>query len=414
MSSEAGIAGVQLPDAYYRRLFSLVPVRSLSSVINELSVVWCEATTAEAVYLAVLERENLRLSAGVFKSSENVAHYFNTDSIRLSKDRSITEQTRSVFEQGRLLSQISQAAFDFFSFSCDQAEIAGIYVFSSTKLTDDVPVISQLINLSQRLLSQALEQRLQKHSALKSGNLPESNQNLSIGQKILPSSDKLEAMAEFAAGAGHEINNPVATIVGRVQMLLKEETDPQRRQSLATIGGQAYRIRDMIGDAMLFARPPAPHPVSLNLQQMTQEVLNSLNEKISKAGVNVSIKLSSLLTIWADEVQWKVVLSNLILNSLQVLKTGDGIEIFAEEMTQNSIRIMYIRVVDDGPGLTEQEKEHLFDPFFSARQAGRGLGFGLSKCWRIISLHGGSIEAEVNADRGMTFHLFWPIEGPKE
>lgn len=406
MSSEAGMVGGQLPDAYYRRLFSLVPARSLSSVISELALVWCEATTAEAVYLAVLERENLRLSAGVFRSSENVAHCFNTDSIKLSKDRPITEQTRSVFEQGRLLSQISEAAFDYFSFSCDQAEIAGVYVFSSTKLTDEVPVISQLINLSQRLLSQALEQRLQ--------NLPEPNQNLSIGQKILPSSDKLEAMAEFAAGAGHEINNPVATIVGRVQMLLKEETDPQRRQSLATIGGQAYRIRDMIGDAMLFARPPAPHPVSLNLQEMTQEVLNSLNEKISKAGVDVSIKLSSFLTIWADEVQWKVVLSNLILNSLEVLKTGDCIEIFAEEMTQSSIRMMHIRVVDDGPGLTEQEKEHLFDPFFSARQAGRGLGFGLSKCWRIISLHGGSIEAEVNADRGMTFHLFWPIEGPKE
>ncbi|QDU11644.1 sensor histidine kinase [Gimesia aquarii] len=414
MSSEAGIVGGQLPDAYYRRLFSLVPARSLSSVISELSLVWCEATAAEAVYLAVLERENLKLSAGIFRSSENEAHCFNTDSIELSKDRPITEQTQSVFEQGQLLSQISETAFDYFSFSCDQAEIAGVYVFSSTKLTDEVPVISQLINLSQRLLSQALEQRLQNYSALKSGNLPEPNQNLSFGQKIVPSSDKLEAMAEFAAGAGHEINNPVATIVGRVQMLLKEETDPQRRQSLATIGGQAYRIRDMIGDAMLFARPPAPHPVSLNLQEMTQEVLNSLNEKISKAGVDVSIKLSSLLAIWADEVQWKVVLSNLILNSLQVLKTGDCIEISAEEMTQNSIRIMHIRVVDDGPGLTEQEKEHLFDPFFSARQAGRGLGFGLSKCWRIISLHGGSIEAEVNADRGMTFHLYWPIEGPKE
>ncbi|PWG73888.1 hypothetical protein DF186_20725, partial [Enterococcus hirae] len=82
---------------------------------------------------------------------------------------------------------------------------------------------------------------------------------------ITPDVDKLEAMAEFAAGAGHEINNPVATIVGRVQMLLKTEMDPERRQSLATIGGQAYRVRDMIGDAMLFARPPAPRPEVLPL-----------------------------------------------------------------------------------------------------------------------------------------------------
>ncbi len=69
---------------------------------------------------------------------------------------------------------------------------------------------------------------------------------------------KLEAMAEFAAGAGHEINNPVATIAGRAALLLKSESDPERRRALETIGGQAYRIRDMIGDAMTFARPPEP------------------------------------------------------------------------------------------------------------------------------------------------------------
>ena len=75
---------------------------------------------------------------------------------------------------------------------------------------------------------------------------------------VLPDAAKLEALAEFAAGAGHEINNPLATIIGRAQLLLKDERDPQRRQMLLAIGAQAYRIRDMIGDAMLFGRPPSP------------------------------------------------------------------------------------------------------------------------------------------------------------
>lgn len=66
---------------------------------------------------------------------------------------------------------------------------------------------------------------------------------------------KLEALGEFAAGAGHEINNPVATIAGRAQLLLASEVDSERRHALEIIGGQALRIRDMIGDVMLFARP---------------------------------------------------------------------------------------------------------------------------------------------------------------
>ena len=84
---------------------------------------------------------------------------------------------------------------------------------------------------------------------------------------------KLEALAEFAAGAGHEINNPVATIVGRAELLLKGETNPERRQALLTIGAQALRIRDMIGDLMLFARPPKPELQSLNLVEVLCQLL---------------------------------------------------------------------------------------------------------------------------------------------
>ncbi len=84
---------------------------------------------------------------------------------------------------------------------------------------------------------------------------------------------KLAALAEFAAGTGHEINNPLATIVGRAQALLKHETDPGRRQSLATIAAQAFRIRDMIGDLMVFARPPAPAPERLLVNEAVSAVV---------------------------------------------------------------------------------------------------------------------------------------------
>src|SRR5437868_333293 len=99
---------------------------------------------------------------------------------------------------------------------------------------------------------------------------------------------KLRALAEFAAGAGHEINNPVATIVGYVQQLLADETDPDRRHALATIGGQAYRIRDMIGDVMLFARPPQPRPEPLELGVVCGEVVEKLSAVATAAGCNLN------------------------------------------------------------------------------------------------------------------------------
>ena len=71
-------------------------------------------------------------------------------------------------------------------------------------------------------------------------------------------SEKLEALVEFAAGAGHEINNPLTVISGRAQLLLRDETDPERRHALALIVAQAMRIHEMIADLMLFARPPRP------------------------------------------------------------------------------------------------------------------------------------------------------------
>src|SRR5664279_4055523 len=70
--------------------------------------------------------------------------------------------------------------------------------------------------------------------------------------------EKLEAMAEFAAGAGHEINNPLTVIAGRAQLLLRGETDPERRHALALMNAQAMRVYEMIADMMLFARPPRP------------------------------------------------------------------------------------------------------------------------------------------------------------
>jgi signal transduction histidine kinase len=221
----------------------------------------------------------------------------------------------------------------------------------------------------------------------------------------LPDAARLAALAEFAAGAGHEINNPLATIIGRAQQLLRDETDPQRRQSLATIASQAYRIRDMIGDVMLFARPPQPELKDISLAAVTRQVIERLAADVSAGKCRVEFAPGDDAAIRADSTQVAVVCSELIRNAMTALQpSGGAIGIAIRAVDQ----FAEWTITDHGRGFSDFEREHAFDPFFSGRQAGRGLGFGLCKVARIVDLHGGTVQIASQPGGPTTVRVRWP------
>lgn len=220
--------------------------------------------------------------------------------------------------------------------------------------------------------------------------------------------EKLEAMAEFAAGAGHEINNPLAVISGRAQLLLRDETDPERRRALALISAQAMRVYEMIADMMLFARPPQPELARVELTGAIDEVVSSLSSRAAAQQTTICREGESKpIFIKADPAQIQVALRALCQNALEALQSGGKVEIVVESGGRSeclpSRDEVWIHVRDDGPGLKPEERRHAFDPYYSARQAGRGLGLGLSKAWRIVANHGGRIDVESVPGCGATF-----------
>lgn len=219
---------------------------------------------------------------------------------------------------------------------------------------------------------------------------------------------KLEAIAEFAAGAGHEINNPAATIAGRAALLLKSETDPERRRSLETIGGQAYRIRDMIGDAMTFARPPQPKPEPLNPVEEVQHVLAAWSDRFANKGIETEHHFETGLSLFADREQFRVVVSTLLRNVFEIPQSPLRVRLTLASESTTRGQLLRFSIEDDGPGVTEREQDHLCDPFFSGRAAGRGLGFGLTKCFVIARQNGGSFTPATSELGGLAIHTHWP------
>jgi signal transduction histidine kinase len=106
--------------------------------------------------------------------------------------------------------------------------------------------------------------------------------------------EKLEAMAEFAAGAGHEINNPLTVISGRAQLLLREETDPERRHALALISVQAMRVYEMIADMMLFARPSRPEFQPVELIKLVDDVVADFRPRAARQETAIHRVVSEL------------------------------------------------------------------------------------------------------------------------
>jgi len=217
--------------------------------------------------------------------------------------------------------------------------------------------------------------------------------------------EKLAAMAEFAAGAGHEINNPLTVIAGRAQLYLRDESDPERRRALALISAQAMRVHEMIADLMLFARPPEPEPEPIDAVELLDRVIEeSLPDAAAREITLRRIGGEGPIPLTADPTQLTVALRALCRNAMEAMGGEGTIELEAE---QRGAEVL-LRVADDGPGIPPEERRHIFDPYFSARQAGRGLGMGLSKAWRIVTNHGGRIDVESEPGEGTVFTITLP------
>jgi signal transduction histidine kinase len=227
--------------------------------------------------------------------------------------------------------------------------------------------------------------------------------------------EKLASLKQFAYGASHEINNPLANISTRAQTLLRDESNVDRRRKLETINRQAFRASEMIADLMLFAKPPRLELNRVRLPRLLETVISELRREADEQQTALTLVPSAgPLILRADATQLSVAVRAICINALEALRRGGWVEVAArkagiDRCGQGGDAIEVV-IRDSGPGIVEEVRRHLFDPFYSSREAGRGLGFGLAKAWIIINNHQGQIEVESQPGRGSTFRILLPVQ----
>lgn len=231
-----------------------------------------------------------------------------------------------------------------------------------------------------------------------------------VPQTSFANPDHMESLAEFAAGAGHEINNPLASIIGQSQLLLKHDLNAEQRQAVETIGAQAWRVRDMIGDTMLFARPPAPEFKKCHVATLVAKVVETQKANHRKIADHITVNSESdQLFTFGDESQLSNLIAHLIRNAAQAVQGISEEPDIQIDFRQDSDDAFILTVSDNGDAIPDAIRKHMFDPFFSGRQAGRGLGFGLCHCWQIARMHNGVLTHEALPRRNQ-FVVVLPLD----
>lgn len=233
--------------------------------------------------------------------------------------------------------------------------------------------------------------------------LAEANRVLVETQNTLAEHKTMAALGEIAAGAAHEMNNPLAIIAGRSQLLAERVADAKQKLMATQISEQAHRLSDMITALRDFAEPPRPRRREVDLLRLVLDVVQHCGSDGAKpADVNTVIP-ESLPPVFVDPDQISVALGELIRNASEA-KGSTHIEVRVQTEPQDDR--LKLQVTDNGEGLTHEVLAHAFDPFYSAKPAGRQPGLGLARVRRLVEAHGGKVEL-VNGPSSGAIATIW-------
>jgi PAS domain S-box-containing protein len=234
----------------------------------------------------------------------------------------------------------------------------------------------------------------------------------------LAHSERLASIGTLAAGVGHEINNPLASVLMAAESLhrwvqRRDFSDASLAEAIETleiIEKETRRGRETTDKLMLLAHPAAGVATLVSLNTVVQDTLSLLQFEMRKLRIDTLTELDpDLPDVWAREGAMRGLCMNLMLNAVQAMASTGGTLAMRTFPTEAGVGLV---VEDTGPGIAPEAMAHIWDAFFTTKPVGQGTGLGLTITQRVVARHGGTIRAENRPEGGARFVVELPVQGP--
>jgi PAS domain S-box-containing protein len=230
-------------------------------------------------------------------------------------------------------------------------------------------------------------------------------------EAVLRQREKLASMGELLAGVAHELNNPLAVVIGRAQLIRREaESGPLGRHA-RHLTEAAERCGRIVRNFLALARQRPPSRGVVRLDAVIRQALELLAYQLRVDNVELDLELEAVPETWADADQLHQLVVNLVTNAHQAMRRQPGPRRLSLGLRHDADRLVF-EVADTGAGVPEHLRDRIFEPFFTTKPVGEGTGLGLSLCRNIVEAHQGTIRVETAEAGGARFVVELPVQAP--
>ena len=221
-------------------------------------------------------------------------------------------------------------------------------------------------------------------------------------------SERLSAVGELVSGVAHELNNPLQTIVGCVELMLDGQRDPASRRDLELVKREAGRAGQIIRNLLAFVRRTSRDRAVFDLNDIVRVTVELRQYHLERRNIRLNVRYAPVsLKVLVNREEIQQIILNLLLNSEQAIAWSAGRGTITIRTAAGGTR-QIVEISDDGPGISPELKGRIFEPFFSTKEVGEGTGLGLSISHGIATAHGGSLDVCDGEAGGACFRLALP------